>query len=237
MCQLCSGYEGVGCVTLLLTLYLWLVPHPPALSPRPLLLPVGALAAWVANALRLTALIALGTSFSPAVAQGGFHSQAGWIAFLLVGLGLIAVTQRCHLFTVATPSVSTPAPAQYATALLMPLLVLMATMVVTSALSSGVDWLYPVRVVTTSVALWSCRQGYRPIAWTWSWHAIVLGIAVFGVWMVLEPADHHRASALADGLATLPNGLAVVWVGFPGAWVSADCPHCRRTRLSRLCDP
>jgi exosortase E/protease (VPEID-CTERM system) len=210
----CSGYEGVGCVTLLLTLYLWWFRTHLRFPRALLLLPVGAIIAWVANALRLTTLIALGTSFSPAVAQGGFHSQAGWVSFLLVGLGLIATTRRYHLFTIAIPSTSTQAPAQYATALLMPLLVLLATMVVTSALSSGFDWLYPVRVIATSVALWSCRMGYRPIAWTWSWHAIALGVAVFGVWIVLEPAAHHRATALADGLAALPDGLAVLWVGF-----------------------
>ena len=210
----CSGYEGVGCVTLLLTLYLWWFRTHLRFPHALLLLPVGALAVWVTNVLRLTTLIALGTSFSPAVAQGGFHSKAGWIAFLLVGLGLIGVTQRCRLFTVATSSASAPAPAQYATALLMPLLVLMATRLVTSALSSDVDWLYPMQVITTSVALWSFRQCYHPLTRTWSWHAIGLGTVVFGVWLVLEPAEHHRTLDVAARLATLPSGLGIVWVGF-----------------------
>jgi len=210
----CSGYEGIGCVTLLLLLYLWWFRTHLRFPQVLLLLPLGALAVWVANALRITVLIALGTSLSPAVALGGFHSQAGWIAFLLVGLGLIAVTQRCHLFVVALPASSAPAHAQYATALLMPLLVLMATMVVTSAVSSGVDWLYPVRVVATSVALWSFRHVYRRFAWTWSWPALGLGLAVFGLWLLLEPAGHDRSTVVAEGLAQLPAGLTVVWVGF-----------------------
>jgi exosortase E/protease (VPEID-CTERM system) len=210
----CSGYEGVGLVTLLLTLYLWLFRSHLRFPQALVLLPVGALAVWLANAVRLTALIALGTSFSPAVAQGGFHSQAGWIAFLLVGLGLIALTQRSRLFAITNPSPSSTAHSQYATALLVPLLVMMATIVVTSALSSGVDWLYPWRVITTGVALWSFRKVYRPIAWTWSWQALALGMAVFGVWMLLEPAAHHGPSALAEGLAQLPTGLAVIWLGF-----------------------
>jgi exosortase E/protease (VPEID-CTERM system) len=210
----CSGYEGVGCVTLLLLLYLWWFRRHLRFPQALLLLPVGAVAAWLANALRLTALIVLGTSVSPAVAQGGFHSQAGWIAFLLVGLGLIVVTQRCSLFTAITPSPSVPASVQYATALLVPLLVLMATMVLTSALSSRVDYLYPVRVVTTSGALWAFRKAYRPMTWTWSWPAIVLGITVFGVWMILEPAEPHRSTVVAASLATLPGGLRLVWIGF-----------------------
>jgi exosortase E/protease (VPEID-CTERM system) len=210
----CAGYEGIRCITLLLLLYLWWFRTHLRFPHALLLLPVGALAIWVTNALRLTLLIALGTSISPAVAQRGFHSQAGWIAFLLVGLGLIGMSQRCRLFAVATPAVSVPASAQYATALLMPLLVLMATMMVTSAVSSEVNWLYPMQVVTTSVALWSFRQCYHPLTRTWSWHAIGLGTVVFGVWLVLEPAEHHRTLDVAARLATLPSGLVIVWVGF-----------------------
>jgi exosortase E/protease (VPEID-CTERM system) len=210
----CSGYEGVGLVTLLLALYLWLfrahLRFPQAIA----LLPVGALAAWVANALRITALIALGTSFSPAVALGGFHSQAGWIAFLLVGLGVIAVTQRYHLFAVVASAPASPAHAQYAAALLAPLLVMLATMVVTSALSSGVDWLYPLRVVTTGCTLWAFRKAYRSIAWTWSWPALTLGLAVFGVWMILEPSVSQAPTAFAEGLAQFPAGVAAGWLGF-----------------------
>jgi exosortase E/protease (VPEID-CTERM system) len=210
----CSGYEGVGLVLLLLTLYLWLFRTHLRFPQAVLLLPIGVLLAWVANVLRITTLIALGTSWSPAVAQGGFHSQAGWIAFLLVGLGMIAVTQRYHVFTVATPSPSATVHTQYATALVVPLLVMMATMVVTSAVSSGVDWLYPLRVITTGMALWAFRKAYHLSAWRWSWHAPVCGMTVFGIWMCLEPAASHSTTALANGLTQLPPGLVVVWLGW-----------------------
>jgi exosortase E/protease (VPEID-CTERM system) len=210
----CSGYEGIGLVTLLLALYIWLFRTHLRLPQALLLFPIGALAVWLANAIRITALIALGTSFSPAVAQGGFHSQAGWIAFLLVGLGLIACTQQCRLFAIANTPPASTVHSQYAAALLVPLLVMMATMLVTSALSSGVDWLYPLRVITTGVALWSFRKVYRPSPWTWSWQALALGLAVFGVWMLLEPAAHPGPSALSEGLAQLPGSLAIIWLGF-----------------------
>ena len=210
----CSGYEGVGCVTLLLTLYLWWFRSHLRFPRALLLLPLGAAAVWVANALRITALIALGTSVSTAVAVEGFHSQAGWIAFLLVGLGLIAWAQRCLLFAVAPPTSAAPAHARYAAALLVPLLVLLAATVVTSAFASEIDYLYPVRVVATGAALWSFRHVYRRLTWTWSWPAVVLGVAVFGVWMLLEPAGQDRPTGVAEGLAQLPAGLAGVWVGF-----------------------
>jgi len=210
----CSGYEGIGLVVLLLTLYLWLFRAHLRFPHAALLLPIGALGAWVTNVLRITLLIALGTSWSPAVAQGGFHSQAGWIAFLLIGLGLIGVTQRYHVFAVAPPSPSSTAHTQYATALLVPLLVMMATMVVTSAVSSGVDWLYPLRVITTGMALWAFRKAYHLNTWRWSWHAPVYGMTVFGIWMCLEPAASHSTTALANGLTQLPPVLAGVWLGW-----------------------
>src|SRR6266699_4001519 len=57
----CSGYEGVGCVTLLLLLYLWSFRRHLRFPQSLLLLPIGAVAAWGDNALRLAVLIALGT--------------------------------------------------------------------------------------------------------------------------------------------------------------------------------
>jgi len=89
---------------------------------------------------------------------------------------------------------------------------MLAIMVVTSALSSGVDWLCPLRVVTTGVTLWAFRKAYRSVAWAWNWSALTLGLAVFGVWMLLEPAAPHEP--LAEGLAQFPTGAAAVWLGF-----------------------
>ena len=70
-----------------------------------------------------------------------------------MGLGLIAVTQRYHVFTVASPSPSATVHTQYATALVVPLLVMMATMVVTSAVSSGVEGLEAAAIVSAADAV------------------------------------------------------------------------------------
>ena len=43
-------------------------------------------------------LIAIGALGHPSVAVGGFHSQAGWIAFNAVGLGLVAGSRALGLF-------------------------------------------------------------------------------------------------------------------------------------------
>ena len=77
----CSGYEGIGLIVGFLSVYLWLCRRELRFPAALVLLPIGAVTIWIVNALRIVALIAIGTSGWPAIARGGFHSQAGWIAF------------------------------------------------------------------------------------------------------------------------------------------------------------
>ena len=210
----CSGYEGIGLITLFLALYLWLF-RKHLRFPRVLwLVPAGILTIWVTNAGRLATLIAIGTSVSPDIALGGFHSKAGWLAFLLVALGLITVAHRVPLFALAQRPLLSTGTTTLATALVMPLLVMLGTMIVTAAVSHDFDWLYPVRAGAMGVALWSFRRVYRQFTWTWSWQAIAIGGAVFLVWMLLEPSVDSSTTAVAHGIARLSGGMAALWVGF-----------------------
>ena len=101
----CSGYEGIGLVIVFLTVYLWMFRTEIRFPHAFWLFPVGILAIWLANALRIAALIALGDSFSPEIALGGFHSQAGWISFIAISLGLIWLSRRLRLFSKRHPSI------------------------------------------------------------------------------------------------------------------------------------
>lgn len=212
----CSGYEGIGLVTGFLVLYLWMfrkeLRFPNALS----LLPIGALVIWLVNAIRITALIAIGTSFSPEVAAGGFHSQAGWIAFLLVALGLVALVRRMRFFGIgeSIPPIPVAEHATLAEAMLLPLMALLATMMLTGAFTSGFDWLYPVRVAVTLAVLWHFRRVYAKFDITWSWYSIPIGVAVFVIWIVLEPPVAHGNSDLARGLSDLSEPAATLWLIF-----------------------
>ena len=73
----CSGYEGIGLLLAFLTIYFWLFRRELRFPGALVLLPVGALTIWLVNALRIAVLIVIGTSGWPAIALGGFHSQAG----------------------------------------------------------------------------------------------------------------------------------------------------------------
>ncbi len=213
----CSGYEGVALVLLFLAVYLWLFRRELRFPHALLLLPIGALAIWLANVVRITALIGIGTSVSAAVAAGGFHSQAGWLFFLAVSLGLMAAGHRVRLF--AAPAVTRPEPsgppreATEVTALLVPALVLLASVIVTSALSSGFDGLYPFRVAATAIALWHFRAAYRSFDWQWTWESAAIGGVVFVLWLGLETSGGAQNGSVVDALARLSPGVAVLWLG------------------------
>jgi exosortase E/protease (VPEID-CTERM system) len=214
----CSGYEGIALILLFLAIYLWLFRRALRFPYVLLLLPAGVVAIWLSNVLRIALLIAIGTSVSPGVAIGGFHSQAGWLFFLSVSLGLMAASHRVRLFAtpavIAPEAVSRPIGATDATALLVPALVLLASAMVTSAASSGFDRWYPLRVVVTAVALWRFRATYRKFDWRWTWQGTAIGVAVFVMWLALETPSAAQGAGLEAGLAQLSRGAAWLWLGF-----------------------
>jgi exosortase E/protease (VPEID-CTERM system) len=213
----CSGYEGIGLVTVFLAIYLWLFRSQIRFPQAFILFPLGAITIWLANTIRISTLIAIGTSFSSEVALGGFHSQAGWIAFSCIALGLVYATRQLQLFSVAAPdgdaAASDDVEPPLASALLVPLLVLMASVMLTSAVAHGFDWLYPLRPVLTAAALWRYRAVYRSWDWSWNWQAVAIGVVVFAVWLAMEPADAD-GSTLKNSLEALPAWQEQGWLAF-----------------------
>ena len=108
----CSGYEGIGLILAFLGIYLWLFRKDLRFPGALVILPLGAATIWVVNSLRIVALVVIGTSGWPAIAKGGFHSQAGWIAFNAVALGFVAITMRGRISGRARASGSRRSPAR-----------------------------------------------------------------------------------------------------------------------------
>jgi exosortase E/protease (VPEID-CTERM system) len=208
----CSGYEGVGLVAAFLVAYLGLFRRHLRFPQALLLLPLGTVAVYLANGVRIALLVLIGSHLSVAVAVGGFHSQAGWLAFNAIALGL-ALLARGLPFFAASAAGTERQDTNPAAAYLAPLLVIVATAMITGALSSGFDTFYPVRVLAAGVVLWYFRRDYRGLGWSWSWAGLLAGVGVYLLWLALEPAgDTPAAGALASGLAALPRAMAVVWV-------------------------
>lgn len=207
----CSGYEGIGLVWGFLAGYLWLFRHDLRFPHALLLVVLGTAAIWLANAVRIAVLILIGSWGYREVALGGFHSQAGWLAFNVVALGLVILAKRLPFFH-KHPQLFVVIQSASA-AYLTPFLTLVAASMLAAALGNDVDWLYPLRVAAVTAVLGLFWREYASWLWSWSWTAAGAGAAAFGLWILLEPAPADgEASALADGLARLPLGVAVFWL-------------------------
>lgn len=206
----CSGYEGVGLVLAFLLGYLWFDRRHLRFPRTFVLLPIGVAAAWLINSARIAALVSIGASWSESIALGGFHSQAGWLAFIAISLGLVAVAGRSQAFA------SNPAPAiagarsNPAAPYLLPFLAALAASMISAAFSEHPETLYPLRALAALAVLAYFRRRYAVSSWNWSWPPLAVGTAVFVVWTLLAPA-----TAGADPTSDLPSGPAVwstIWL-------------------------
>jgi exosortase E/protease (VPEID-CTERM system) len=204
----CSGYEGFGLVTAVIGSYLWLCRRTLRFPAALVLLPLGLAASWVLNVLRIAAILAIGASGWPVVAVNGFHTQAGWLAFNAIALGLIFLSRSSALFR-RPPGASAPGAGggpNLAVPLLVPFLVIVGAALVTGALSAGgIDRLYAVRVFTAGLVLWAYRSAYADLGWSWSWVAVATGTAVFGIWIGLEALAPADAPAPGDPMTLAPT--------------------------------
>lgn len=209
----CSGANGLGLVLVFVALWLTLgrgrLRFPRALA----LLPLGAIAAFGANAVRLAALLVLGASGAEEIAVGGFHSKAGWILFLAVALGLVALAERWHWLH--DPDVRTagsaPAVPEGAAAHLAPLLAMLAAALATGALAAGaLDRLYGARVLAGLGALWLLRRGLPRPTLSPASAPIAIGVAVGAAWCLV--AGGAGGAARAVELRTLGTAEQAAWL-------------------------
>ena len=213
----CAGFEGAG--LMLAFSIAWLVlfrkecRYPQAL----LLIPMSVIVAWLLNSVRLAVLFLIGHAGAPGIALGGFHSQAGWIAFSGLALGFTLMLQYVPgLKKEATiESVSSIVSDNPTASYLMPFLGILATAMITRAVSAHFDWLYPLRFAVAALILIHYRRHYASLDWRFGWPAAVAGIAVFGIWLGLEHvAPSASASGIASGLAAWSPGVRMAWIGF-----------------------
>jgi exosortase E/protease (VPEID-CTERM system) len=209
--EVCSGLEGVGLMLAFSCSWL-LCFRKEYIFPRALLLiPVSLLAIFALNSFRIAALILIGNAGFEDVAVYGFHSQAGWIAFIAVACGLVLLSRRStwlNRVALADEAVVTHNPtAVY----LMPLLAILAAGALSHAMSSDFEFFYPLRIVAGVGLLFRYRKELAALDWRWSWRGPALGVLVFAAWMVgahfLLP-EH----AMPDKLAAMSPSLRGLWI-------------------------
>jgi len=222
----CSGYEGVALMLLFGCVWLWLFRREFRFPQAFLLVPLGMVAMWVLNAFRILVLILIGDAGASTVALGGFHSQAGWIAFLSMALAFALVCQRVPWFASSAGESSGAVPAKrvdQAPAYIVPFLAILAAGMVASAASSGFEWGYGLRVICAAAALWYFRSAYSQLNWRIGWEAPAVGAAVFVIWIAAERFAPHIASLPmppALSMATAPVRIAWLLLRIAGAIVT-----------------
>jgi len=223
----CSGYEGIGLIAAFTAIYLYLYKHEFRFPRAFLLFPIGALAIWLLNAVRIAVLIIMGAFWSPDVAVGGFHSQAGWITFISTSLALLWFAKKISFFTVPQlPVISerrdsvaksnvSGTEADLAIATLVPMVVLLAVILLSSAVSAGFDWLYPVRVFVVIGALaWAHRYlQWKP--YRVRLESILAGLLVAVLWIVMLAGTADTSNLeFSESLWSADLWIAYLWLFF-----------------------
>ena len=209
----CSGLEGVGLMLIFSVLWLWFFRNDYKFPRALLLIPIGITVMFLLNAVRIAVLILIGDAGARAVAIGGFHSQAGWIAFNGVALSLACMAHRVPWLSArrapaVVQHVEDPLPAY-----LVPFLAILAAAMVSRAASGGFEWLYALRFFAAAGALWLFRRTYAGMNWRFGWAAPVVGGLVFLLWIGLDRiAGTHAVGGMPAGLAALPAAERTAWL-------------------------
>lgn len=217
----CSGYQGIGLIWVVLGAYLWFFRRELRFPHALLLLPIGTLVIWIANVVRITALVIVGTCISPGIASEGFHSRAGWLFFCVVAALLIWVSTRIHYFSTSRSAAATPADDRSrpdpTVAYLAPFLVTLAASLVVGTFSDDFEYLYPLLPIAGLAAVWWFRRTHRRQWFGWSWTAAAVGLVVFAVFwadrMVLGETA-ASATATTPQFTSVPEWFAAIWLAF-----------------------
>ena len=210
----CSGYEGIGLVTAFTALYLYVNRATMRFPQCLILFPIGVVCIWLMNIIRIVVLIFIGAYWSPDIAVGGFHSFGGWIAFILVSLGLLKIASKSRWLNTRPLDTQNIKPAMNtAAASIVPMIVLLALTILTAALSADFEWLYPLRVIAVAASIayvWRYLPlgGFRLTA-----VPLLVGFAVAALWFLLVPANPEQDQIFTRELRSAPVWGQYAWLG------------------------
>jgi exosortase E/protease (VPEID-CTERM system) len=209
----CSGYEGIGLVAAFLSLYLWGFRARLVFPQAFMLVPLGLGAIWLLNSVRIAALISLGAHVSPDLAVRGFHSQAGWITFLTVTVGIMALAHKSAFISAVPHRARSPRRAsdRIALAYLGPFIALMLASVVMAASAPYDRPLYALKVVAVGATLWMFRDVYGRWDWRVSPASVLAGLVVAAAWIATDP-EPSGGSELRLWLEGQSAMVAAAWL-------------------------
>lgn len=211
----CSGIEGIVLAAATTSVYLFLTRHYLKFPHALLLVPLACLISIGLNIVRITALIILGAEVSPALAIGGFHSVAGWIAAVLVALLIIFLFSTWSWFQ--KPRSSTPVSGKQeedglvALAILIPFVLFLGVTLVLQIFTDGFDYLYPGKVLIAAIALGYFWQRYEFAPPARLYESVIAGLLVAVAWILLMPENSDQDLAFAAALSDMSPVAAMGW--------------------------
>lgn len=211
----CSGFEGAGLMLAFGIVWLCLFRKECRFPQALLLIPAGVVVSYLLNAVRIAALILIGNAGAREIAVGGFHSQAGWIAFNVVALGFSVAARRMPYFTLNPPHSETARSIENPTAAyLVPFLTILAAGMVSGALSGTFEWLYALRFFAAAGVLWAWRARYSNLDWRVGWLGPAIGVGVFFLWIALDRLMGAPVKGMPEALGAASAVTRIAWISF-----------------------
>jgi exosortase E/protease (VPEID-CTERM system) len=221
--EVCSGLEGLGLMLAFCSAWLIFFRREYIFPRALLLIPIGLLLIFGLNVLRIAALVLLGDAGFPEIAELGFHSQAGWIAFNGASCAIVLISRRISWLSHTARTANEARGENPTAAFLMPLIMLLGAGMLARALSGGFEFLYGLRVLAAVAALVAYRRQLKNLDWSFGWQGPLAGIAVFLVWMVGQHLVSTPA-AMPLRLASSPEAVRVTWIAVRFATASILVP-------------
>lgn len=218
----CSGVEGLALVTGFTVIYAVMFHRDLRLKRYWLVvLPLGLLASWLLNALRITVLIALGDLVSPELAVNGFHSYAGWLFFTLLALGLmylVHISPWLHRTTedrvpqtAAATTASLPLRQDWMAACILPFILFMISSTIAASFFVHPELGYPLKAAAMAAALLYFLPALKQQSWDSDRIAFGVGLAIGLYWIFTAPTAADPASELNVLLAALSGLSFSIW--------------------------
>lgn len=207
----CSGYEGLALVAGFVSIYLWTFRRELRFPAAFLLYPLGLVSIWLLNSVRIAVLSLIGITLSPQIAAQGFHSQAGWISFLLVSIGLMALSHRLGLLSSADAVQTSASRRSAAEIYLVPFIALMAGSIVVAMLAPYDRAAYVIKAGMVAATLVALARYLAPLAGRISLGSVAAG-GVVGVAWILTDGKVGQPHTLGAWLADIGPMLAVGWL-------------------------
>lgn len=213
--QQCSGIEGLALVTGFTIIYAALMGRQIRMLRYWLVvLPLGLLASWLLNVVRITTLIIIGERISPDLAVNGFHSYAGWFFFTILALGLMALVQATpwlHRADHPRPPAA-PIRGDWLSARILPFIAFMLVSTISAALFIHPELGYPLKALVMAAVLLVFLPVYRGRDWRPGLPALAAGGVVGVFWVLSAPAETTDGFVLSQLLTGLSGTMLAFWI-------------------------